>query len=68
MRTSIETGGREHIVAIIRAVESTGAIAYTARAAELESDRALTALGELPDSPYAQALRVLARFSSDRTH
>ena len=68
VRNAIETGGREQISEIIAAVESTGAIAYTARAAEQESERALKALSEIPDSPYAQALRVLARFSSDRSH
>ena len=68
VRQAIETGGREHINEIISAVESTGAIEYTSRAAEQEAEQALEALSEIPDSPYAQALRVLARFSSDRTH
>jgi octaprenyl-diphosphate synthase len=68
VRHAIETGGREQIDQIITAVESTGAIAYTSRAAEREAERALEALGGIPDSPYAQALRVLARFSCDRTH
>jgi len=68
VRHAIETGGREQIDQRITAVESTGAIAYSSRAAEREAERALQALGGIPDSPYAQALRVLARFSRGRTH
>ena len=50
------------------AVESTGAITYTARAAAAEADSALEALTEIPPSPYRDALESLAEFSVSRTY
>jgi octaprenyl-diphosphate synthase len=68
VRNAIEEGGREHIGPILEAIESTGAIAYTARVAQGEADRAIVALRGVPDSPYKEALRALAEFSVVRTH
>jgi len=68
VRTAIEHGGRDQIAAVLTAIESTGATAYTARRAENEAERAIQALAAIPESPYKQALLDLARFSIQRTH
>nr|VFK28369.1 MAG: octaprenyl-diphosphate synthase [Candidatus Kentron sp. MB]VFK74220.1 MAG: octaprenyl-diphosphate synthase [Candidatus Kentron sp. MB] len=68
IHAAIRNGQREEIQDIIRAVESTGAIAYTAAAAKGEIDRALQALKTIPDSQYRDALAALAEFSISRTY
>ncbi len=68
VRKAIQEGGREHIAEIIEAIESTGAITYTARSARAEADRALEALNGIPDSPYKKTLQALAEFSVDRNY
>ena len=68
IRKAIEHGGRDHIDAVIDAVESTGAITYTSRAAAAEADSALEALTEIPPSPYRDAFESLAEFSVSRTY
>jgi octaprenyl-diphosphate synthase len=60
--------GRDCIGAVIAAIESTDAIAYTAQAAQVEADKAVAALSIIPDSPYVDALRGLAAFSIHRTY
>jgi octaprenyl-diphosphate synthase len=66
IRAAIEEGGLERIEEVLDAIESTGAIAYTARRAQEEAERAVESLSPLPDSPYKQALLDLARFSVHR--
>lgn len=68
LRAAIREGGLDHIDAVVAAIESTGAIAYTARQAEDEAGRAKKALAVIPDSPHAQALLDLAHFSVHRNH
>ncbi|MFA5626950.1 MAG: octaprenyl diphosphate synthase [Thiohalomonadaceae bacterium] len=68
IRNAIETGGRENMAEISAAIESTGAITYTARLARQEAERALAELVNLPNSPYKQALVALAEFSVDRAY
>ena len=48
VREAIKTGGRDNIDEILAAVESTGAITYTAQAAKDEAERAAKALREVP--------------------
>ena len=57
IREAIEQGGLDQIDAILRAIESTGALEYTARSAEKEAAAAIGALAEIPDSDYKNALR-----------
>jgi len=66
IRQSIEHGGREHIEAVTEAIESTGALEYTAQSARQEAASAVQALSELPDSDYKQALIGLAEFAAQR--
>ena len=64
---AIEQGGLEHMDSVIDAIQSTGALEYTAEFARRESEAALAALSRIPDSDYKQALAALARLSVDRT-
>jgi octaprenyl-diphosphate synthase len=68
VRKAIEHGGRDDIDAVLDAVESTGAITYTSRAAAVEAGRALDALATVPSSPYRDALEGLADFSVTRSY
>ncbi len=68
VREAIEQGGLDRIDAVRRAIESTGAIAYTARSARAEAGRAIDTLSRLPASPYRDALHALAEFSVSRSY
>ncbi|MDX1250884.1 MAG: octaprenyl diphosphate synthase [Gammaproteobacteria bacterium] len=68
IRQAIEHGGRENIAQVTKAIESTGAIAYTARSAQAEARKAAEALAVIPDTPYRDALYALAEFSVTRTY
>jgi len=54
--------------AVCAIIESTGAIPYTAQAAQREADLALAALAPLPESAYKDALYSLAEFSVNRRY
>jgi octaprenyl-diphosphate synthase len=68
IREAITQGGRENIAIITRAIESTGAIAYTAHLARQEAEQAIAALAAIPESPHKEALAGLAEFSVNRQH
>ncbi|MCC5811501.1 MAG: octaprenyl diphosphate synthase [Ectothiorhodospiraceae bacterium] len=68
IRKAIEEGGREHIDAIMRAVENTGAIAYTRALAEQAVLKARINLDCLPESPFRQAMDDMASFSIERVY
>jgi octaprenyl-diphosphate synthase len=68
IRHAIENGGLENIDAVREAIEATGAIAYTAHAAQGEADKAAAALRTVPPSPYRDALLALTEFSVTRTY
>lgn len=68
IRKAIENGGHDNMQAVCAVIESTGAIPYTARAAQREADLAIAALESLPPSEYRQALYNLAEFSVSRTY
>ena len=68
VRKAIEQGGRDNIDAVQQAIESVGAIAYTAQSARAAADRAMQALQVVPASPYRDALYALAEFSASRTY
>ncbi|MEE8321429.1 MAG: octaprenyl diphosphate synthase [Gammaproteobacteria bacterium] len=67
IRSAIENGGLENIATINNAIETTGAIAYTAGLARQEANMAIEALDIFPDSEYLDALYSLAKFSVDRS-
>ena len=68
VRHAIKSGGRDYIDEVVAAVESTGAITYTAQAAREEAAKAAEALRDVPDSQYKDALAALAEFAVQRTH
>jgi len=68
IRRAIENGEHENMTAVCAAIESTGAIEYTAQAARHEAGKAINALDPLPSSPYKKALRGLAEFSVNRRY
>ena len=63
---AIQSGGLERIDDVMEAIESTGSLAYTARLAGEEAERARRALGIMPESPYKEALLDLAEFAVER--
>ena len=67
LREAIENGGTERLPEVLAAIESTDAIAYTARLATDEAGYAKRALAELPESDFRRALEALADFSVART-
>ena len=68
VRSAIENGGKENIEEITAAIESCGAIKYTARSAQAEAEKAIAALAAIPESPYKEAMVALAEFSVQRSY
>ena len=68
IKRAIENGGLDQIDDVLKAIENTGAIAYTARRAEEEAALARQQLARFPDSPHLQALEGLTHFAVARTH
>jgi len=68
IRDAIENGGLEHIDQIKAAINSTGAISYTAKIADAEAELAIDAIKDLPPSEYLDALHALAKFSVERQY
>lgn len=66
IRNAIINGGLDNIEDIRKAIESSGAIAYTARLAEQEAAKAIQALEILQPSVYLEALDALAKFAVER--
>jgi octaprenyl-diphosphate synthase len=66
LRQAITDGGREQIVAVMAAIESTAAIPYTAALAAQEAGLAKAALDALPPSAFRTALAALADFAVTR--
>ncbi|MCW8918008.1 MAG: octaprenyl diphosphate synthase [Gammaproteobacteria bacterium] len=67
VREAVEQGGIGRIEEVRQAIESVGAIAYTARTARGEADRAIAALSIIEESPYKDALIALADYSVQRS-
>jgi len=68
IRDAIKNGGLDHIDQIRAAINSTGAISYTASMANKEAELAIAAIKDLPPSEYLDALCVLAKFSVKRQY
>ena len=63
---AIVKGGLDHIDDVMEAIESTGSLAYTARLAGEEAERAQQALSLVPASIFKEALQDLAVFAVER--
>ena len=66
IREVIEEGGVDRVDEVIKAIQSTDAIEYTANLASEEARLAKEALEALPASAYRDALAAVADFSVDR--
>ncbi|HSW13809.1 MAG TPA: polyprenyl synthetase family protein [Solimonas sp.] len=66
IRGAIAQGQVEKLQEVLEAVESTGAVPYTRALAERYSREAVSAVGEIPDSPYKNALVQLAGYNTSR--
>ena len=66
IREVIEEGGVDRVDEVIKAIQSTDAIEYTANLAREEARLAKEALEALPASIYRDALAAVADFSVDR--
>ena len=68
IRRAVTEQDARDIQAICRAIEHTGALAYTAHLAQAEADRAKQAINAVPDSPFKEALLALADAAVARNH
>ncbi len=68
IRHAIENGGSTQLAQVLEVIANAGSLAYTARLAMNEADRAISALAILPASPYREALEHIARFAAARDH
>jgi octaprenyl-diphosphate synthase len=68
LRRAIQAGGLGELDDVLRAIESSGGLEYTARLAQCEADQALAALEPLPDTVHTEALRQLAGFAISRSY
>ncbi len=68
IRQAIQIDGRRNIDAVLKAIESTGAISYTRQVAMQEASKAIEALACIGQSPYKDALLGLAERSASRSY
>ncbi len=68
LRDAIKTGSHKNLNDILGIIESTEAIKYTADAAKFHAQQAKTALSQVANSPYRQALEALSDFVVCRTY
>jgi len=68
VRSCIEHGDEAQFEAVLAAVSSSGALAYTRQQAEQAARRAAEAIADLPDSLYKTSLLQLCSFAVDRNH
>lgn len=65
---AIENADRSTFVNVLKIIESTGALAYTARQAREHAQLAQDALNIVPDSAWKNAMLNIAAFSVERTY
>lgn len=68
LRHAIQNGASDNLDAILRIIESTQAIKYTADAAKQHANLAKEALASVPASTYRTALENLCGFVVERTY
>ncbi|KIF81902.1 octaprenyl diphosphate synthase [Noviherbaspirillum autotrophicum] len=68
VRSCIETGDEQHFDEILRAITSSGALAYTKGEAEKAVRRATNSISSLPDSQFKDSLVQLCAFAVERNH
>lgn len=68
LRQAIQHGTSENLLSLVKMIESTGAIQYTAERAKEEAKLAKSALSLIPPSNEREALMQLANFVVTRTY
>ncbi len=68
IREAIENGGAGQMPVILKAIESTEALHYTARLAKSEARAAITALEVLPETPFRDGLAAIADIAISRSY
>lgn len=68
VRRAITEQDTSALTAVCQAIEQSGALAYTARLAQNEAERAKAAIAFLPESPFKNALLALADIAVARNH
>ena len=66
IRAAIRADGLDKLDDIQSIIESTGALQYTAARAQEAADLAISALSEIPDSDYKEAMIAIAEFAVKR--
>jgi len=66
VRQAIEQGSIGEFAAVMQVVQQTGALEYTRKQAQKESDAACAALAVLPETEYKRILLQLADFAATR--
>ncbi len=66
IRGAIVNGGRAEFAEVVAAIDATGALAYTRKAARCEADAAQAAIRPLPESPAKSTLLHLAGYAVAR--
>ena len=67
LENAITNANRDNLDAVLKIIEQTGSLAYTARIAREQAKLAQDTLSILPNSIYREALFKLAEFSVERT-
>jgi len=67
-RELIAAGTIEALPELVSAIHDSGALDYSRERAQAYATRALECLESLPDSPWLQALRVIAEYATQRDH
>ena len=68
LENAITDASRDNLDAVVKIIEKTGSLAYTARVAREQAELAQHSLNVLPESVYKNALMALAEFSVERTY
>ena len=68
LENAITNASKDNLDAVLRIIEKTGSLAYTARVAREQAKIAQDALTVLPESVYKDALMALAEFSVERAY
>lgn len=68
IQSSLKTGSDEHFDRIIKIMHNTKAFEKSKQMANIEADKAFSALHALPDSEYKEALKTIVSFTMSRSH
>jgi len=66
IRACIENGGEGQLEPVLKAIDETGSLPYTAELAGQFSAKAIEALNPFPEGEFKQALKSLAEFAVER--